>query len=368
MSDPISKIKLDLWTSLRAGASTNGRVHLGIAGSRTSLIGVMAMVALIISGPAGAATRQHETSAVGWTSRPSLNIGRVGAVAATIDGLIVEVGGFDPVQGGALIAPTEARKTTGSGVWHFVATVRTPRANAAAATFDGQVWVVGGYEEGVPPVNVVERFDPFANAWSRGPALPEGRAQAGAAVLDGVLYVVGGDVAFGEGEMVTASGIAFDPRTHRWTPITPLPAPRDRLRLVAAGDYLYAIGGATPSEDSLATVDRYDPRTGKWTSIAAMNQTRAVPGATVIGRGRDARIAVVGGCEFVAGTRVQLRRTSEVFDPVTRQWRLLSAQLPTGRCSLAAATEADGTLLAIGGGSDILPHDTATAAVDALRL
>jgi hypothetical protein len=337
------------------------------AGSRMSLIGVMAMVALIVSGPACAATRQHETSVVGWTSRPPLNIARVGAAAATIDGLIVEVGGSDPVQQ-TLIAPTEARRTVGSGVWHFVATVWTPRANAAAATFGGQVWVVGGYDEGVPPTNVVERYDPFANAWSRGPALPEGRAQAGAAVLHGVLYVVGGDIAFGEGERVTASGIAFDPRKHRWTPITPLPAPRDRLRLVAAGDYLYAIGGATPSEDSLATVDRYDPRTGKWTSIAAMNQTRSVPGATVIGHGRDARIAVVGGCEFFAGTRVQLRRTTEVFDPVTRHWRLLSAQLPTGRCSLAAATEADGTVLAIGGLSDILPHDTATAAVDALRL
>src|SRR4051794_23264360 len=119
MSDPISKIKLDLWTSLSAGASTNSRFCPGIAGSRTSLIGVMAMVALIVSGPAGAATRQHETSAVGWTSRPSLNIARVGAAAATIDGLIVEVGGFDPAQG-ALIAPTEARSTTGGGVWHFV--------------------------------------------------------------------------------------------------------------------------------------------------------------------------------------------------------------------------------------------------------
>jgi influenza virus NS1A-binding protein len=338
------------------------------AGSRMPMIGVMAMVALIVSGPACAATRQHETSVVGWTSRPPLNIARVGATAATINGLIVEVGGFDPVQQ-ALIAPTEARRTIGSGVWHFVATVRTPRANAAAATFGGQVWVVGGYGEGDPPVDVVERYDPFADAWSRGPALPEGRAQAGAAVLHGVLYVVGGDVAFGEGERVTASGVAFDPRKHRWTPITPLPAPRDRLRLIAAGDYLYAIGGATPSKDSLAAVDRYDPRTGKWTSIAAMNQTRSVPGATVIGRGRDARIAVVGGCELVAGTRVQLRRTTEVFDPVTRHWRLLSAQLPTGRCSLAAATEADGTVLAIGGVvSDIVSHDTATAAVDALRL
>jgi hypothetical protein len=32
MSDPISKIELNLWTSTRAGSSTDGRVYLGIAG------------------------------------------------------------------------------------------------------------------------------------------------------------------------------------------------------------------------------------------------------------------------------------------------------------------------------------------------
>jgi hypothetical protein len=139
-------------------------------------------------------------------------------------------------------------------------------------------------------------------------------------------------------------------------------------RLVAAGDYLYAIGGATASGDSAATVTRYDPGTGRWTGVTPMTQARTVPGATVVGVGRDARIAVVAGCQFAAGSLVQFRRTTEVYDPIAGKWRLLSAQLPTGRCSLAAATEVDGTVLAIGGGSDIVPGGAATAAVDALRL
>ncbi len=32
MSDPISKIELKLWTSLRNGSGTDGRVCLGVAG------------------------------------------------------------------------------------------------------------------------------------------------------------------------------------------------------------------------------------------------------------------------------------------------------------------------------------------------
>jgi len=334
------------------------------ARTRMAVIGAITLIALAVPHPAGAATKPHGTTAAGWTSRPPLTIARVGAAAATVRGLIVETGGFIPGQNSP-IAPTEARRTFGSGVWRFVAASPTPRANAAAATLGGEVWVVGGYGEGEQPVNVVERYNPRTNAWSKGPALPVGRAQAGAAVLHDVLYVVGGDLATADGEAVTGSGLAFDRHSRRWTPIAPLPTARDRLRLVTAGEYLYAIGGVTASVDSVATVDRYDPRTGRWTSIAAMHQTRAVPGATTVGRGRDARIAVIGGCQFIAGTRIQSRRTTEVFDPATGRWRLLRAQLPTGRCSLAAATEADGTVLAIGG---IVPTGTATAAVDALRL
>jgi N-acetylneuraminic acid mutarotase len=335
--------------------------------TRMVMVGAMALSVLAAPDPAAATTRYRETTAAGWTSRPPLNIARVGAAAATIGDLIVETGGFDTAHG-VLVAPTETRHMIGSGAWHLVTAIPTPRTNAAAATLGEEVWVVGGYGEDDPPVDVVERYDLRANTWKAGPVLPGGRAQAGAAALHNVLYVVGGDIATADGETTTSSAIAFDPRKHRWTPIAPLPAARDRLRLVAAGDYLYAIGGETADSSSVTAVDRYDPRTGRWTSIAAMNQTRSVPGVTVVGRGRDTRIAVVGGCQFAAGTLVQFRRTTEVFDPTTGRWRLLSVQLPTGRCSLAAATEADGTILAIGGGSDIVPGGAATAAVDALKL
>jgi len=329
-----------------------------------SLIGAIALIPLAVPHPAGAATEDHGPAAAGWTSRPPLHVGRVGAAAATVNGLIVETGGGAPDQD-LPIESTEVRRTVGSGVWRFVADVPTPRANAAAATLGGKVWVVGGYGEGELPVDVVERYDPRTNAWSRGPTLPEGRAQAGAAVLHGVLYVVGGDITTAGRESITDTGLAFHPRQHRWIPIAPLPARRDRLRLIAAGDFLYAIGGEKAGFTSVSTVDRYDPGTGRWTSIAAMHETRSVPGATVVGHGRDARIAVIGGCQFIAGTRIQLRRTTEVFDPTTGRWRLLRAQLPTGRCSLTAATEADGTILAIGG---VVPTNRATNAVDALRL
>jgi N-acetylneuraminic acid mutarotase len=303
--------------------------------------------------------------ATAWGSRPPLQVARVGAAYATIDGRILDAGGFDPPI--ATYDSAEVRRTTGAGVWRTVAPMGTPRANAAAAVLDGRVWVLGGYDD-VAMLDSVQRYDPRTNTWSPGPALPEPRAQAGAAVLNGVLYLVGGDVPGGADEVRTASAIAFDPHQQRWTSIAPLPAARDRLRLVAAGHYLYAVGGTAAEGTSLSSVDRYDPRTGAWTSVAPMRESRAVPGVTVVQHGRERLIAAIGGCQFAAGALVQFRRTTELFNPVTGRWRLLPAQLPTGRCSLAAAAESNGTLLAIGGGSDIVAGGTATKEVNALTL
>jgi hypothetical protein len=103
--------------------------------------------------------------------------------------------------------------------------------------------------------------------------------------------------------------------------------------------------------------------------VAAMHEDRGLPGVTVVGDGHTSRIAVIGGCHFADGVLVELRRTTEVYDPATGRWRLLAAELPTGRCSLSAA-EADGTLLAIGGAADTGPDGAPepTAAVDALRV
>lgn len=321
----------------------------------------MALAIVLCGGAANAAPPAQ------WTSRPPLNVARVGAAYATVDGHPWVAAGFnfdDPEQ----LTSVEAR--SGTGAWHLLSPIPTGRANAGGPVLRGKVWVIGGDDAGDPPVGVVEIYDPRTGGWSAGPSLPAGRAAAGAAVLDGVLYVAGGYLAVGNDEEVTATALAYEPRLRRWTPIAPLPSARGRLRLAAVGGYLYAIGGQNAADDTVPLVDRYDPRSGTWRSVAAMHEDRGLPGVTVFGSGRSNRIAVIGGCHFAGGVLVELRRTTEVYDPAIGRWRLLAAQLPTGRCSLSAAAETDGTVLAIGGAADTGPDGAAepTAAVDALRV
>lgn len=77
--------------------------------------------------------------------------------------------------------------------------------------------------------------------------------------------------------------LVYDPKQHIWRSVAPMPTARTRLRLVALGRYLYAIGGQPdPAGPSLTTVERYDPKSNRWITMTPMVQSR-VPAL----RGRD---------------------------------------------------------------------------------
>jgi hypothetical protein len=104
-------------------------------------------------------------------------------------------------------------------------------------------------------------------------------------------------------------------------------------------------------------------------TMSPMQESRAGPGATRTTVGGRSVLVVVGGVEFSAdGTFVGGRRTTEVLDVASGRWRMLDVLLPFNRGSLGSAAEADGTVLAIGGGT--LSGDTVIhlANVDALSL
>ena len=145
-----------------------------------------------------------------------------------------------------------------------------------------------------------------------------------------------------------------------------MPTARERLRLVASGRYLYAIGGFGLAGQSLSTVERYDPVSDSWRTTSPMHETRAVPCAVETMVGRQSVIVVVAGVEFSAdGIFVQGRRTTEVFDPDTGRWVMLDALLRIVRGSNDCAVGPEGTVITIGGGTD---PPRSLANVDALSI
>jgi N-acetylneuraminic acid mutarotase len=301
-----------------------------------------------------------------WIARPPLRQARGGLGVAKVGRQILAISGFDA---NTFFDVVEARRVKGSGRWRDVAPLPTARANLATAEVGGLVYAVGGLDD-VDDSDVVETFNPRSGRWATSVPLPQPRAFAGAAGLGGLLYVAGGEVKLAPDTYeVTDSVVVYDPRKNTWRSVAPMPTVRWRLRLVASGRYLYAVGGAAPTGQSLTTVERYDPKSDRWATMNPMVASRVLPCAVETKVGHRRVLVVVGGFEFSAdGTLIQARPTTEVFDPHTGRWTLLDVLLPIGRGSHDCATEADGTVLAIGGITPVGTTPVFLANVDALSL
>jgi N-acetylneuraminic acid mutarotase len=298
-----------------------------------------------------------------WIARPPLRQARGGLGVAKVGRQILAIGGF---EGDNVFDVVEARRVTGSGRWRDLAPMPTARANLATAEVGGLVYAIGGIPQ-ADDTDVVETFNPRSGRWTTSLPLPQPRAFAGAAGLGGLLYVAGGEVKLAPDTYeVTNSVIVYDPRNNTWRSVAPMPTARFRLRLVASGRYLYAIGGADPTGQSMTTVERYDPKSNSWATMNPLIESRSLPCAVQTRVGNRRVLVVVGGFEASAdGTVFDARRTTEVFDPHTVRWTLLDVLLPIGRGTHDCETEADGTVLAIGGANPVAGF---LANVDALSL
>jgi hypothetical protein len=298
-----------------------------------------------------------------WIARPPLRQARGGLGVAKAGRQILAIGGF---EGDNLFDVVEARRVKGRGKWRDLAPLPTARANLATAEVGGLVYAIGGIVD--LETDVVERFNPKSGRWTRSLPLPQPRGAPGAAGLGGLLYVVGGSIPLGGDDFeMTNSVVVYDPKQNTWRSVAPMPTARDRLRLVASGRYLYAIGGRPdPAGPSLTTVERYDPKSNRWATMNPLIESRYLPCAVETKVGHQRVLVVVGGFEFApGGVPIGARRTTEVFDPHTGRWTLLDVLLPIGRGTHDCATEADGTVLAIGGGNGA---GVFLANVDALSL
>ncbi|MDX3191980.1 hypothetical protein PV458_26510 [Streptomyces sp. MN03-5084-2B] len=299
-----------------------------------------------------------------WKARPPLRIGRFAHDVATVHGNIYVAGGVSVT---ALLGSVETRRVHGDGEWHEVAPMPTARGNHGVGVVNGMIYAVGGVVEGDHGTDVVERYDPGTDRWTTAPPLPTTRSLTSAAGLGGLLYVAGGVTDESDGdEHATDSVLVFDPDEEQWSPVASMLNPRGRHRLVAADGHLYAIGGVRSTfQEAFSTVERYSPESDRWTPVRSMHQPRALPGATVLA---DGRIVVVGGGPGPFQDRLARHRTTEIFDPRTGKWHLLSTLLPHGTASLVCAPESEDRVLAISGSPVINGAPSIVPDVLALKL
>ncbi|XP_002762756.3 kelch-like protein 34 [Callithrix jacchus] len=122
---------------------------------------------------------------------------------------------------------------------------------------------------------------------------------------------------------LTQNVVAFDVYNHRWRSLTHLPTPLLGHSVCTAGNFLFVLGGESPSGTASSTltdgprvvtaqVHRYDPRFHAWTKVPAMREARAHFWCGAVGE----RLLAVGGL----GTGGEALASVEMYDLRRDRW------------------------------------------------
>lgn len=267
-----------------------------------------------------------------WTEGPPLSQARADAAVAVLGDRLYVIGGQNTA--GSPRGSVE-RFDPLLGDWSFVEELRDERYAAAAAPFNGRIVLTGGREDG-GVTDDVEEYVPSEDDWESFQSLERAREGHGVVVLGGRMYVLGG--ATGSGALLSSCEL-YDAGDDDWdiypywtldparasfgvaeyggaaylvggfslvgpvatvqryvvgagaTTLAPMPTARGALALASTGEYLYAIGGRTASNEVVGTVERYDLDQDTWTTVASLKTPREGAVAAYL----DGKLYVAGG-------------------------------------------------------------------------
>jgi N-acetylneuraminic acid mutarotase len=208
--------------------------------------------------------------------------------------------------------------------------------------YDGKIYVLGaltGSGRGEPPLPDVYIYDPAADRWEKGPAIPADRLRGGAgvAVHGGLIYLVAGhQLGHSSGHVPWLD--TLNPKTGEWRRLADAPRPRDHFQAVVLDGKMYAPAGRRSAaafghalDLTIPEVDVYDFASGQWSTLPATANipTKRAGASTVLLNGQ---IVVIGG-ESEADFR--MHTDVEALDLKTMRWTTL-APLNHGRHGIGA--------------------------------
>jgi N-acetylneuraminic acid mutarotase len=242
-----------------------------------------------------------------------------------------------------------------SGQWRTGAKAPLEINHTQAVVFGGRIYVIGAFNGPFPQENIVPRvliYDPVGDRWSVGPGLPDGRHRGGAGVVvhNDYIYLVGGN-RLGHNSGFVPWLDRFDPKTQTWTSLADAPRPRDHFHAAVLDGKIYAAGGRRSSADqkqplalTIPEMDIYDIAANRWTTAEAPIPTpRAGVSVVTIGK----LVVVMGG---ESGVQVPGHAEVEAYDPATGRWTALTA-LPVGRHGMQAVKVGDHVHVLAGSGN-----------------
>ena len=280
-----------------------------------------------------------------WKKKADMPTARRDLAASAVNGMIYVFGGHDGNNPFGRLTTVEIYNPT-TDKWKKGADMPAPRSQFATAVVDGKIYLFGGFsfvkrrgQQKEKTMDIVEVYDPAADAWEQKGKGLSARTRMAAAALNGKVYITGGwRNTGGGGDHLEI----YDPATDTWQQGPNLIEARWLLTSAAVNGKVYIFGGIFALGDNILheIVEEYDPATNQWSKKADLPNPRQElsPSSPVV----DGKVYVMGGNDLNNALG-----TVDVYDPAKNRWEK-GKKLPTARQSLATV-QVKGKIYAIGG-------------------
>lgn len=197
--------------------------------------------------------------------------------------------------------------------------------------------------------SVVVTHDVFVSGyhvWSAGPVLPVSSTFSEAVTHNGTIYLIGGRP-FDSNNELSAPAFALSPGADQWQRTASLSGPQFDVGVgVDALNRIVVYGGEEGDHGGITKAFVYDPAQGEGDGLADMQLGGGADFAYATdGQGR--LYAIGGGSNYPSATWPN-RRITQRYDATTDTWERL-ADLPVGRTNASAVYDSHGHILVFGG-------------------
>ena len=207
---------------------------------------------------------EYDPASDTWKALAPMPTKRGSPVAATVGDKIYVIGGATTPPGSKETAVHPARPHVSVGTveeydpatntWRSRASMPTPRNHATVGVVNGKVYVIGGrvgaafISAGSSNVDVVEEYDPAADAWGSARAkMPSARSAMASGTWGGRIYVTGGEGQNAQMMYTFRALEAYDPVGNRWMSLASMPVSRHGLAGAVLGNRLHMVSGDVQS-------------------------------------------------------------------------------------------------------------------------